>query len=198
MPRSVPALMRVASGSPRCPHFLPRACRPDRFSTQHTRSCALRAPRRSAGASPRPRYDAVAAAAFDAGQASRRNVGAPTDHDRIGSHKSAASIYQRHQAVTHRVFSRPLAASAPNAASAACHYPFPADRPTHKKGSDRRHSPRQRTPSFGVSPEFPATRSCRSLDTTRLVLLFSPTNDSRLPKQTRTQPHHPRRVIHPP
>lgn len=84
---------------------------------------------------------AAATRAVDAGQASRRNVGVSADNDCLGSRQSGTTIPLRHQGVTRRVFSRRLAASRPNAASAACHYPLrqpPPFAPPVSRGSDRR------------------------------------------------------------
>ena len=81
---------------------------------------------------------AAATRAVDAGQASRRNVGVSADNDCLGSRQSGTTIPLRHQGVTRRVFSKRLAGSRPDAASTACHYPFPPPASIRNWGSDRR------------------------------------------------------------
>ena len=127
VPRSVPASMRGVLGLPATPAFMPRVRRLDRFSAQRTPSCARRAlsPLCWCIFQAAIQY-AAATRAVDAGQASWRNVGVSADNDCPGSRQSGRTIPPRHQAVTRRVFSNPLAAQGPDAACAACHYPLSA------------------------------------------------------------------------
>lgn len=81
-----PGSMRGVLGLPATPAFMPRVCRPDRFSAQRTVSRARRALRSLCWCISQAavRY-AAATRAFDAGQASRRNVGVSAHNDCQGS-----------------------------------------------------------------------------------------------------------------
>ena len=135
VPRSVPASMRGVLGLPATPAFMPRVRRLDRFSAQRTPSCARRAlsPLCWCIFQAAIQY-AAATRAVDAGRASWRNVGVSADNDCPGSRQSGRTIPPRHQGVTGRVFSEPLAAQGPDAAFAACHYPLPHVATDHRKG----------------------------------------------------------------
>ena len=99
----------------------------------------MRALRRSTGASPRPLCDTRRRPALSTlVRRLKRNVGVSADNDCLGSRQSGATIPPRHQGVTRRVFSRRLAAQGPEAASAACDYPFSPAALVRPWGSDRR------------------------------------------------------------
>ena len=121
-----PSRLRAESPrTPATPAFVPRVGRPDRFSAQRTVPRAMPAlwPLYWCISQAAVLY-AAATRAVDAGQASRRYVGVAAHNDCQGSRQSAATVAWRHQGVTRRVFSTALAAQGPDAASAACHYPF--------------------------------------------------------------------------